>query len=196
MQRVIDLAHQKKILQAKDLGSFGLSHSYLRSAVRQGILIQVSRGLYIPADADFGEKLDFAIVAKRAPKAIFCLISALRFHNLTTQLASDVWIAISSSAHTPIIDYPPVRTVYMPKKCLDLGIERHVVETIPIQVYSVAKTVVDCFRFMDLVGMDVALESLEEALREARCNRAELLQFAKLCGVEKVVQESMGSVSK
>ena len=196
MQRVIDLAHQKRILQAKDLDSLGLSHSYLRTAVKQGVLIQVSRGLYILADADFGEKLDFAIVTKRVPKAVFCLISALRFHSLTTQMASEVWIAINSSAHVPVIDYPPIRAVRMSKNCFNLGVEKHVVESIPIQVYSVAKTVVDCFKFVDLVGMDVALESLDEALRDERCDREEILQIAKLCGVENGVQQSMESISK
>ena len=123
-----------------------------------------------------GMQHDLAQVALRAPKAVICLVSALAFHGLTDQLSGKVWIAIGAKDWEPVVDFPPIKVVRFAGRLLEQGVETHEIEGVPVRVFGVAKTVADCFRFRSTVGITVALEGLQEALRQRKASPAELMQ--------------------
>jgi predicted transcriptional regulator of viral defense system len=122
--------------------------------------------------------MSLAAVAKKCPKAVVCLLSALRFHDLTTQSPGEVWLAIPNKARAPQLDYPPLRILRFSNCALADGVERHKVEGIPVRITGIARTVVDCFKFRNKVGLDVALEALREARRTKRASVDQLWSFA------------------
>jgi len=134
-------------------------------------------------------------VARKHPQAIICLLSALRFHDLTTQSPFEVWLAIPNKARAPKMDYPPLRVVRFSGAALTRGIEAHVIDGVPVRVTSVARTVADCFKFRNKIGLDVALEALQEAWRTRRFNMDELWRYATLCRVANVIRPYMESLS-
>jgi predicted transcriptional regulator of viral defense system len=156
--------------------------------VAAGELVRVARGLYTLPDYHGGEHEALVTVAKRAPGAVFCLLTALRFHELTTQSPFEVWIAIDNKAHPPRLDYPPLRTVRFSGAALTAGVESHQADGTPLRVTSVAKTVADCFKFRNKIGLDVALEALRETRRSRKATVDELWQFAKLDRVANVMR--------
>ena len=147
------------------------------------------------ADADLGEKHNLAQAGKRVPRGGICLLSALRFHGLTTQNPFEVWIAIDQKARRPAVSYPPLRIIHLSGKAFSSGIESHRIEGINVRVYSAAKSVADCFKFRNKIGIDVALEALRDYRRKHRSGMDELLRYAKLARVTRVMQpylESLG----
>ncbi|MCA1805527.1 MAG: transcriptional regulator [Xanthomonadaceae bacterium] len=148
----------------------------------------MARGLYSLPGYQGGEHEALVTVAKRAPDILFCLLTALRFHELTTQAPFEVWIAISNKAHPPRLEYPPLRTIRFSEAALTAGVEIHEVEGTRLHVTSVAKTVADCFKFRNKIGLDVALEALREANRARKLNADELWRFAKLNRVANVMR--------
>jgi predicted transcriptional regulator of viral defense system len=143
--------------------------------------------LPVAADADVTERHTLVEVARLAPRGVICLLSALRFHGLGTQLPPDAWLAISLKGWRPTIRDLPVRFVYMSGKAFDAGVETHRLEGIEVRVTSAAKTVADCFKFRNKIGLDVALEALRD-YRGARRDLEELRRFAKVCRVERVMR--------
>jgi predicted transcriptional regulator of viral defense system len=135
-----------------------------------------------------------AEVAARSPQGVFCLLTALRFHQLTTQSPHEVWLAIPNKAHAPKLDYPPLRIVRFSGPSLTEGIESHTVDGTLIRVYSVAKTVADCFKYRNKIGLDVALEALRECRREKRASNDELWRYARLCRVANVMRPYLESI--
>jgi len=127
-------------------------------------------------------------VQRRVPNGVFCLLSALVFHQFTTQNPHELWIAIPNKAWRPQVDYPPVRYITMSGEALDNGIETHCIDGVDIRVYSAAKTVADCFKFRNRVGLDVAIEALKEGWRHKKFTIDELMRFAEICRVTKVIQ--------
>jgi predicted transcriptional regulator of viral defense system len=119
---------------------------------------------------------------------VVCLLSALRFHDLTTQEPHEIWLALPLRAHEPTVDYPLLQTVRMNQRTHHAGIETHLVENVPVRVFSVSKTIADCFKYRSTVGLDVALEALREGWRERRFTMPELEQFARLCRVANVMR--------
>ena len=136
-----------------------------------------------------------AEVAQKHPQSIVCLLSALRVHELTTQAPFEVWIAISNKARAPKMDYPPLRIVRFSGAALTEGIERKTIDGVEIRVTDVARTVVDCFKFRNKIGLDVALEALREAWRDKRVSMDDLWRYAKLYRVDKVMRPYMESLS-
>ncbi len=168
---ILALAAQRGIVSADDLAEAGLPRRYLSRLARRGELDRVGRGLYALPDRDLTEHHDLAVVARRLPDAVVCLLSALRFHDLTTQAPFEVWVALRTGAWEPRPGSVPVRTVRMTPDALEAGVEVHDVGPVPVPVFSPAKTVADCFKYRNLVGLDVALEALHEFRRARREQR-------------------------
>jgi predicted transcriptional regulator of viral defense system len=155
----------------------------------------VGRGLYVLPDADVSEHHSLAEASKRVPHGVVCLLSALRFHNLTTQSPSEVWLAIGSKAWRPQVDYPRLRFVRFSDRALEAGVEEHSIEGVLVRVYSPAKTVADCFKYRNKIGLDVALEALRDCRRERKCSNDELWRYAKICRVANVMRPYMEAIA-
>jgi predicted transcriptional regulator of viral defense system len=147
-----------------------------------------ARGLYVASDHNPTAEHGLAQVAKKVPKGVICLLSALQYHELTTQLPHEVWVAIAEKARRPRIDYPPLRIVRFSGPALTQGVETHKVEGVPVRITSVAKTLADCFKYRNKIGLDVALEALREAWRERKVTMDEIDRFARICRVERVMR--------
>lgn len=176
--RVLDLARRQGIVRTRDITVQRLPRVLLTRLVRQGALERVGRGLYAIPGRPVSQHMSLAAVAKKCPKAVVCLLSALRFHDLTTQSPGEVWLAIPNKARAPQLDYPPLRILRFSNCALADGVERHKVEGIPVRITGIARTVVDCFKFRNKVGLDVALEALREARRTKRASVDQLWSFA------------------
>lgn len=136
------------------------------------------------------------VVAAKAPQAVFCLLTALQFHGLTTQLPRQIWIAMPRGSHAPRIDWPPIRMVQMTGDAHAAGIEEHLRDCVTLRVYSAAKTVVDCFKHRNKIGLDVALEALKDAWRARKASVDDLwLRYAKVCRVANVMLPYMEVVA-
>ena len=193
-QRILQLASERGLVRARDLAHDRIPRTTLSRLVESGRLTQVSRGLYALPGHAHSEQHQLAEIALRSPHGVFCLLTALRFHQLTTQSPHEVWLAIPNKARPPRLDYPPLRVVRFSGLALTEGVEAHVVDGVPVQVYSVAKTVADCFKYRNKTGLDVALEALRECRREKRATNDELWRYAKVCRVADVMRPYMESV--
>jgi predicted transcriptional regulator of viral defense system len=191
---ILELAAERGLIRSRDLIERGLPTVALTRLVRQGRLQRVGRGLYALPDRPVSEHTALAEVARRHPQAIVCLLSALRFHDLTTQSSFEVWLAIPNKARAPKMGYPPLRIVRFSGTALTHGVEDHVVDGTPVRVTSVARTVADCFKFRNKIGLDVALEALQEAWRAKRVSMDELWRYAALCRVANVMRPYMESL--
>lgn len=194
-QNILDLAAERSLIRPRDLTERGLPTVALTRLVRQGRLQRVGRGLYALPDRPVSEHNALAEVARKHPQAIVCLLSALRFHDLTTQSPFEVWLAIPNKARAPKMDYPPLRIVRFSGAALTRGVEDHVIDGVPVRVTGVARTVADCFKFRNKIGLDVALEALQEAWRAKRASIDELWRYATLCRVANVMRPYMESLS-
>jgi predicted transcriptional regulator of viral defense system len=188
MDKVIKYAKKHGIIRVRDAMSQGIHPEYLRRLCEKGLLVKMGRGLYIPADREISANIGLAQVAKRVPHAVICLLSALQFHEMGTQLPHEVWIAIDGKAAKPQIDYPPVRVMRFSGKALSEGIEEHTIEKITVKVYNKAKTVADCFKYRNKIGLDVALEALKDCRQRKLCSNDELWKYAKICRVSNVMR--------
>jgi len=126
-------------------------------------------------------------VTKLTPHGVICLISALSFHGLTTQIPHEIWLAVERKARKPKVTYPPVRAIFFPGPCFREGIETHRIMEQEVRIYSAPKTVIDCFRWRNTVGLDVALEAARSYLKQRGASPSKLLEYAKLCKVERLV---------
>lgn len=192
--RIKKLARARGTLRSKDLTDLGIARSQLSRMVAAGELSRVARGVYTLPNFQGGEHSSLALVATRMPAALFCLLTALRFHDLTAQAPFEVWIAIGNKTRAPRLDYPPLRVVRFSIDTLNVGIETHLVDGIKIRVTSVARTVADCFKFRNKIGLDVALEALREA-RRVRVETDDLWRYAKLCRVANVMRPYLESLT-
>ena len=150
------------IARSRDLERAGVSRSQIRRLREQGLLERLGRGLYRRPGAPLSERHDLAAAARIVPGGVVCLLSALRFHGLTTVNPFEVWLAIDRKAWRPSRDHPPLRLIYLSNSALREGIEGHDVEGVTVRVFSAAKTVADCFKFRNKIGTDVAVEALRD----------------------------------
>lgn len=160
----------------------GLSRMEVTRRVRRGDLIRLERGVYARPTFEPTEHHYLALVSARAPRAVVALLSAAGFHDLGTQVPHEVWIALPPRAWSPKLDSVPVQVVRFSGERYTSEIEEHVVEGVTVRIYSVAKTVVDLFRYRNKLGLDVALEALRESLHGRRTSIAKLTQIALRCG--------------
>lgn len=187
-RRIQTLLRRAGTARSRELVAAGITRSELSRMVAAGRLVRLARGLYALPDYQIGEHGALVTVAKRAPGVLFCLLTALRFHDLTTQAPFEVWIAIGNKEHPPRLDYPPLRTVRFSAAALKAGVETHKVDGTRVRVTGVAKTVADCFKFRNKIGLDVALEALREARRTKKASVDELWQYARLNRVANVMR--------
>jgi len=153
-----------------------------------GELERVGRGLYVPTGTKVTEHHTLVEAAVRVPHGIVCLLSALRFHDIGTQSPHEVWLAIDVTAWKPVVDWPPIRLVRFSGPALTFGVESHKLEGVPVRITSREKTVADCFKYRNKIGLDVALEALREYLRSRKRSVDELVRAAKICRVSRVMQ--------
>lgn len=175
-------------LRSHELEASGISRAQLSRMVTAGQLQQIARGLYALNTYQPSEHVALITVARRAPEALFCLLTALRLHDLTTQAPFEVWIALGNKARTPKLEYPPLRVVRFSDVTLRQGVDKRVVDGVELRLTNVAKTVADCFKFRNKIGLDVALEALREARRYKRATNDDLWRYAKLCRVASVMR--------
>ena len=193
-QSILDLAHTDGLIRSRELAAMGLPRVVLTRLVRQGLLVRVGRGLYAIPGRQTSEHGSLAEMGRKYPQAVVCLLSALRFHDLTTQAPFEVWLAIPNKARAPRVDYPPLRIVRFSDLGLSEGIEEHQIDGVAVRVTSLAKTVVDCFKYRNKIGLDVALEALHEAWRAKRVSMDELWRLATLFRVTNVMRPYMESL--
>jgi predicted transcriptional regulator of viral defense system len=174
-------------LRTNEMERLGFSRLQISLAAKQGTIARIGRGLYTLPDADISEHQSLIEVVKGSATVRICLLSALRFHNLTTQNSHEVWIAIGPKDRRPAIKRPKLRVYRFSGPALKEGLEEHTVQGASIRVYSVAKTVVDLFRYRNKVGIDVALEALKEGWREKRFAMAEIDRLARLCRMSRIM---------
>ncbi len=193
--QILTLASAHGLIRPRDLVALGLPRVALTRLVRQGLLTRVGRGLYAHPDRTVSEHGSLAEVARKHPQAIVCLLSALRVHNLTTQSPFEVWLAIPNKARAPKLAYPPLRIVRFSGAALTEGLEDHQIDGVTVRVTSVERTVADCFKFRNKIGLDVAMEALREAWMGKRVHMDELWRYAALCRVANVMRPYMESLS-
>ena len=194
--KVLDLVGQAGVLRPRDLDAHDIPRIYLSRLVAAGKLRRIGRGLYVLPDSSISEHHSLAEVCKRVPKGVVCLLSALRFHELTTQAPFEVWLAIGERAWRPQMDYPPLRIVRFSSISLESGVEEHQIEGVTIPVFTPAKTVADCFKFRSKVGLDVAVDALRECWESRRCTIDELWRYAKVCRVHNVMRPYLESIAR
>lgn len=187
-QQILALVKRKGVLRPRDLDARGIPREYLSRLERHGLVRRVARGLYRLPDVEPTEHYELAHLAARVPEGVICLLSALAFHELTTQLPREIWLAIAPKARAPRITWPPLRIMRFSGPAFTEGREQHVIEGVIISVYSPAKTVADCFKFRNKIGLDVAIEALRDCLRERKATITELTRYARTCRVWEVMR--------
>jgi predicted transcriptional regulator of viral defense system len=193
---ILELARSRGVLRSRDVQAHvGGSYRVALSALsRQGKLIRVGRGLYALPDHDAAGHASLAAITIKYPNAVFCLLTALQIHALGTQSPHEVWIAIDNKARSPRLDYPPLRVARFSGEALVFGVMKISVDGVQIPVTSVAKTITDCFKYRNKVGLDVALEALRDAWRSKRVTMDELAEAARVCRVGNVMRPYLESL--
>jgi predicted transcriptional regulator of viral defense system len=186
--RVLRLGRKKELFRLSEALAAGVHPEYVRRLTRQGQLVRVGRGLYALPTLEPTEHHTLAAVAKRVPKGVFCLLTALRFHRLGTQNPSEVWVAVDRRAGLPRVDFTPVRTIRISGLALTGGIEEHDIEGVRVRVTTPARTVVDCFKFRHRIGVDVAVEALRDYRRLRKGTADELWRHAERLRLAKVMR--------
>lgn len=194
-QQILELARTQGLIRPRDISSQGLPRVTLTRLVRNGQLVRVDRGLYALPNRQSSEHGSLAEVASKYPEGIICLLSALRVHELTTASPFEVWLAIPHKGRAPKIDYPPLRIIRFSGKALTEGIEEHSVDGVTVKVSNVARTVADCFKFRNKIGLDVAMEALREAWDSKRASMDDLWRYAAMFRVANIMRPYMESLS-
>lgn len=189
--KVLELAMVRGLLRPRDLARADLPADYLWRLYRKEKLERIGRGLYALPGADLTEHHTLAEAALRVPHGVVCLLSALRFHDLTTQAPYEVWMAIDAKARRPKEEIIPLRVVRFSGEALTAGVEQHEIEGVGIKVYNPAKTVADCFKYRNKIGLDVALEALRDYWKSKRASADDLWNYAKVCRMTNVMRPYM-----
>jgi predicted transcriptional regulator of viral defense system len=189
LQAVERLAHQQGTVRAHDLVRRGLPTVYLSRLVRKGRFVRHARGVYAAAEREISASHDWELACLRVPNGVLCLLSALRFHHIGTQNPAEVWMAIDVKARRPRPNYPPLRIVRFSGTALTRGIVKTPsLGAGEVRVFDAAKTVADCFKYRNKIGLDVALEALREGWRANKFTLEQLVEAARICRVRRVIQ--------
>ena len=195
-QRAISLVRERGIARLSEFVAAGITSTTIARMEKRGELFRLGRGLYQLPDAEHDANHSLAEAAKRVPRGVICLASALAFHELTDTIPSRIWMAIGSTDRHPKVESPPMQFVRFGARTLDVGIEDHFIEGVHVRIYSPAKTVVDLFRyrrqegrrFNQSTGLNLAIEGLREALRTGKARPSEIASYAQDAGAWKVMQ--------
>ena len=194
-QAVLALAEQRPLLRARDLAAHGLPTMVLSRLVAAGRLERIARGVYSLPGRSLSEHRSLAEVALRVPQGIVCLLSALRVHGIGTQAPFEVWIAIPHNSPTPRLDQPALRAIRMSGPALSEGIEPMQIDGVSVPVFNPAKTVADCFKYRNKIGLDVALEALRDGWAQRKLTIDALWHYATIDRVAKVMRPYLESVT-
>lgn len=193
-ERILKLVNKKGILRSRDLGQHNISRTALQRLVIQEKLMRVARGIYILPDADITEHHSLAEVTKRFPSCVVCLLTALRFHGLTTEAPYEVWLAYERGKAMPQHTDLPLHVVSFSSESFKYGIEYHTIEGVQVSMTSPAKTVADCFKFRGKIGLDVAVEALKDFRRQHMGTLDELIEASEKCRVSKVIRPYLEAI--
>jgi len=185
--KIIAFAERRGVVRAADLEKIGASRTLLHYLAKKGVLRRLARGVYVLAN-HIPEHETFSEIAAAVPGGVICLVSALQFHEITTQMPLEAWVAIKRGRHVPSPIRIPLRIVRFSGPAFSGGIEEHAADGITIRVYSPAKTVVDCFKFRNRIGLDVAREALLDSLDQKKATRDEIWHYAKCCRMARVMR--------
>jgi predicted transcriptional regulator of viral defense system len=194
-QALLDLARKQGVVRSADLKPRNIPREYLSRLHREGVLERTSRGVYYLPETELTEHHSLAEAIKIAPRGIVCLLSALRFHDLTTQSPFEVWLALDRKAHRPTGGGLSLRVVRFSGRALTAGVEEHLIEGVKVPIYSPAKTVADCFKYRNKIGLDVALEALRDYRKGRHSDADELWKYAKVCRVANVMRSYIEALS-
>ena len=194
-KQIQDILATEGVLRAKALADHDISPEYLNQLADEGVIERLARGVYASPDYEATEYFDLVIVQKRVPHGVFCLLTALQFHDLTTQLPSDVYIAIKRGRRTPELEWPPLNVFHISESQFDAGVEEHELEPGPtLRVYSPARTVADCFKFRNRIGLDVAIEALHDCWKQKKATVDEVMKYAEVCRVKNVIRPYLQAI--
>jgi predicted transcriptional regulator of viral defense system len=188
------LASRFALLRTRDFERNGIPRHTLKNLVRNGLWEKIGRGLYRSVQNSPGPNHSLLEVAQMSPLAVVCLLSALRYHELTSEKPTEVWIALPRNAWTPRLATLRLKVVHLSGDSFSQGIEEHRIEGVPVRIYSIAKTVADCFKFRNQIGTSVAVEALRDAWRSKRVTVDELWHHAKICRVSNVIRPYLESI--
>jgi predicted transcriptional regulator of viral defense system len=186
--KALKLARRRRGVTARELHVAGIHRQVLTRLVKSGELERVVRGIYRLPEHSITEHHGLVLASAAVPRAIVCLLSALQFHEIGTQLPSEVWIAVDRRGRRPTLRFPPLRVLRFTGAALADGIDVHRIEGQAVRIYNIAKTVADCFKYRNKIGIDVALEALREAWRARRFTMEELEHYARVCRVSNVMR--------
>jgi predicted transcriptional regulator of viral defense system len=193
-EAILSLLRKFGAVRGRDIQEHGFSRQALKRLHDRGAVDRPSRGLYVLPDADFTEHHGLAEAAKLIPHGVVCLLSALRFHGLTTQEPFEIWLAVGNKAWKPDVTWPPIRIVRFSGPTLSCCVQEHVVEGVTVRIYSPAKTVADCFKFRNKIGLDVAMEALRDCWQQKKMTMDELWEVARACRVSNVMRPYVESL--
>ncbi len=191
----LGLARRHGLLRARDLKAHGLPTVVLTRLVAAGKIERVARGIYSLPNRKISAHRSLAEVALRVPRGVVCLLSALRVHEIGTQAPFEVWLAVPNNVVEPRLDQPALRIVRMSESTLTEGVERVTVDGIHVPLFNAAKTVADCFKYRNKIGIDVALEALHEGWRQKRFTMDELSRYAAINRVANVMRPYLESLA-
>jgi len=187
-ETLLDFARHRGVITTGEIEAAGIHRQALTRLVEEGVLERIERGRYRLREREVTEHHGLVAATAAAPQSVVCLLSALAFHELGTQLPHEVWLALEGRARKPRIDWPPVRFVRFSGKAFSEGIEAHELEGREVRVYAVAKTLADSFKYRNKIGLDVALEALRDAWRERRTSIDEIEHYARICRIDRVMR--------
>ena len=193
--RILKLLEKRGVLRPRDLDSLGISRVYLNKLYNEGVIDRPGRGLYTLLDGSPTEHQTMIEACQRVPHGTVCLLSALQFHELTTQAPFEIWMAIDSKARLPKVDFPPIRFVRFSGAALAFGVQRQRRGGSQISVYSPAKTVADCFKYRNKIGLDVAIEALRDCHLQKKATSDEIWEAAKVCRMTNVMRPYLESLT-
>jgi predicted transcriptional regulator of viral defense system len=192
-EQILDLAAHQPLVRPRDVEALGIARESLLRLYRRGLLVRQARGVYALPQTPVTEHHSLAMAANRVPRGVICLLSALRFHGLTTQDPHEVWIVIDLKARKPSVQSPALRVVRFSGRSLVEGVEESEIEGVRVRVYSSAKTVADCFKYRHKIGIDVAIEALRDSIRTRKTSVDEIHRYAKVCRVANVMRPYLES---
>ena len=172
----------------------GITRYTLYALRDRGVLVQITRGVYRLRELPPLGNPDLVTVSLRFPKAVICLVSALAWHDITTQIPHEVSVAVPKDSRTPSLDYPPIKAHKFSHEAYKPGIEEHLLDGAPVKIYNREKTLVDCFKFRNKIGMDVVLEALKLHRARNGLDLGELIEYARICRVENVMRPYLEAI--
>lgn len=182
------------ILRTSQAIELGIAPRTLYAMHDAGLLVKITRGVFRLAEAASLSDADLIQVALRIQKGVICLISALDYHNLTTQIPHQIYVALPLHAEKPRLKYPPVRLFWFSRSVYSAGIDEHLIDGISVSMYNREKTIADCFKYRNKIGLDIAIKALKEGLDQG-CNVVSIIEYARIDRVEKVMRPYMEALS-